>query len=125
MAQYGNRTVTNDPTGAQGTDVLDKNGVGIIITNMISKLVRRLELVDDENNPDMQNVMYITNAGEKLIAFQIEKEEYLTGVVLRMSTQADVDAGKIGYGNKLVLEFKFKRGGSFLVDMSENRLRRF
>lgn len=118
-AQYGNRAVTNDPTGAQGTDVLDKNGVGIIITNMISKLVRKLELVDDENNPDMQNVMYVTNAGEKLIAFQIEKEDYLTGVVLRMSTQADVDAGKIGYGNKLVLEFKFKRGNTFLVDMSK------
>ena len=102
-AQYGNRTVTNDPTGAQGTDILDKNGVGIIITNMISKLVRRLELVDDESNPDMQNVMYVTNAGEKLIAFQIEKEEYLTGVVLRMSTQADVAAGQIGDGTPLGL----------------------
>ena len=115
---YGNRNVLDNPTDAKGTDILSKDGMMILMSAICGDTIVDLKKVEDESKKKYNIVAVLKNEEERIV-FSFMKEDFLKKVIVRKSTQIDVESGVISKPNIVCMEFVMNSGNNKLVEMSE------
>ena len=115
---YGNRNVLDNPTDAKGTDILSKDGMMILMSAICGDTIVDLKKVEDESKKKY-NIVAVSKNEEERIVFSFMKEDFLKKVIVRKSTQIDVESGTISKPNIVCMEFIMNSGNNKLVEMSE------
>lgn len=115
---YGDRNVFDNPTDAKGTDILSKDGMMILMSAICGDTIVDLKKVEDESKKKY-NIVAVSKNEEERIVFSFMKEDFLKKVIVRKSTQIDVESGIISEPNIVCMEFIMNSGNNKLVEMSE------
>lgn len=110
---YGEKEISSDPSFADNGDILDKKGVSALVQKMIGSVLASLEIQESNVNDEKLDVIGITHNGVRNTMFSIDKEDHLVKVVVRMSSQADIDAGNAEHINKPFVELDMFSGKAF------------
>lgn len=115
---YGDRNVLDNPTDAKGTDILSKDGMMILMSAICGDTIVDLKKVEDESKKKYNIVAVLKNEEERIV-FSFMKEDFLKKVIVRKSTQIDVESGIISKPNIVCMEFIMNSGNNKLIEMSE------
>lgn len=115
---YGNRNVLDNPTDAKGTDILSKDGMMILMSAICGDTIVDLKKVEDESKKKYNIVAVLKNEEERIV-FSFMKEDFLKKVIVRKSTQIDVESGVVSKPNIVCMEFIMNSGNNKLIEMSE------
>lgn len=113
--QFGGRVVENNPNDARDSDMLNKQGVERFINQLTGGAIVGISKIDDPNDKRKNIVMAKTLNGESITLYSFEKEDYLKKVVIRKTTQQDVDDGNADKSGLYAFEYIMNSGRKILV----------
>lgn len=116
--RYGDRDVMDNPTDAKGNDILSKDGMMILMSAICGDSIVDLKKVEDESGKKYNIVAILKNEEERVV-FSFMKEDFLKKVIVRKSTQIDVNNGIINEPNITCIEFIMNSGNNKLLPMSK------
>lgn len=114
---FGDLALLDNPLDADDGDILNKKGVTLIVLGMIRKLLKSLELKENEDDTSKYDVITVSNDGDRKTVFQLDKEDHLISVVLRKSLEPDVENGVAGDIGEPVFDFGMLNGNHIVVSL--------